>query len=39
MLIYDKSKLTEQAKELGFLTAPFEKMNRLIEILRFLNET
>jgi len=36
---YDKAVLTEQARQLGFLTAPFEKMSRLAEILRFLNET
>jgi len=36
---YDKSILTGQARLLGFLTAPFEKMIRLVEILRFLNET
>jgi predicted nucleotidyltransferase component of viral defense system len=36
---YDKAVLTEQARRLGFLTAPFEKMTRLNEILRFLNES
>jgi len=37
MPTYDKVVLTEQARSLGFLTAPFEKMTRLTEILRFLN--
>jgi len=36
---YDKAVLTGQARQLGFLMAPFEKMTRLAEILRFLNET
>ena len=36
---YDKTVLTEQARRLGFITAPFEKMTRLTEILRFLNDT
>ena len=38
MPIFDKRILTEQAKQLGFLTAPFEKMSRLIEVLHFLND-
>jgi len=38
MPTFDKAVLTEQARRLGFLTAPFEKMTRLTEILRFLNE-
>ena len=36
---YDKAVLTEQARRLGFLTAPFEKMIRLTNILNFLNDT
>ncbi|MCL1810161.1 MAG: nucleotidyl transferase AbiEii/AbiGii toxin family protein [Clostridiales bacterium] len=39
MPTYDKAVLTEQARQLGFLTAPFEKMTRLTDILRFLNES
>ena len=39
MLTYNKAVLTEQARRLGFITAPFEKMTRLTEILRFLNDT
>ena len=39
MPTYDKALFTAQAKRLGFLTAPFEKMSRLTEILRFLNDT
>jgi predicted nucleotidyltransferase component of viral defense system len=39
MPTYDKVVLTEQARRLGFITAPFEKMTRLTEILRFLNGT
>ena len=39
MPTYDKAVLTGQAQRLGFITAPFEKMSRLAEILRFLNET
>ena len=39
MPIYDKAVLTEQARQLGFLTAPFEKMTRLTEILRYLNDS
>ena len=39
MPTFDKAILTEQARWLGFLTAPFEKMTRLTEILRFLNDT
>jgi len=38
MPTFDKRILTEHAKQLGFLTAPFEKMSRLIEVLQFLNE-
>jgi len=38
MPTYDKRVLTKQAQQLGFLTAPFEKMSRLTEILRFMNE-
>jgi predicted nucleotidyltransferase component of viral defense system len=37
MPTYDKAVLHEQAQRLGFISAPFEKMNRLAEILRFLN--
>ena len=37
MPTYDKVVLTEQARRLGFVTASFEKMTRLTEILRFLN--
>jgi len=39
MPTYDKSILTEQARRLGFITSSFEKMMRLTEILRFLNES
>ena len=39
MPTYSKTLLTEQSRLLGFLTAPFEKMIRLSEILRFLNES
>jgi predicted nucleotidyltransferase component of viral defense system len=39
MPIYDKATLTDRVRRLDFLTAPFEKMTRLTEILRFLNET
>ncbi len=35
---YDKVVLTEQARRLGFQTSSFEKVSRLTEILRFLNE-
>jgi predicted nucleotidyltransferase component of viral defense system len=38
MPTYDRVVLTEQARRLGFPAAPFEKMTRLTEILRFLNE-
>jgi len=38
MPTYEKTVLTAQARQLGFLTAPFEKMTRLTEILRFINE-
>jgi hypothetical protein len=34
MPIYDKAVLTEQARRLGFLMAPFEKMTRLTEFLQ-----
>jgi predicted nucleotidyltransferase component of viral defense system len=36
---YDKALLSEQARAFGFLPAPFEKMSRLTEILRFINES
>lgn len=39
MPMYDKAMLAAQARELGFITAQFEKMSRLTEILRLLNET
>ncbi|MDR0324925.1 MAG: nucleotidyl transferase AbiEii/AbiGii toxin family protein [Oscillospiraceae bacterium] len=39
MPMYDKVILTEQARQLGFITASFEKMSRLTEVLRFLNDT
>jgi len=39
MPTYDKTVLAEQSRRLGFLAAPFEKMTRLTEILRFLNES
>ena len=39
MPIYNKVLMTEQARRLGFLTATFEKMTRLTEILRFINES
>ncbi|MDL2294399.1 nucleotidyl transferase AbiEii/AbiGii toxin family protein [Ruminococcaceae bacterium OttesenSCG-928-D13] len=39
MPIYDKGVLAAQARQLGFITAQFEKMSRLTEILQFLNET
>ena len=39
MPTYDKAVLTEQARRLGFITAPFEKMTRLTEILRFMSDT
>jgi len=35
---YDKNTLTEQARKLGFVTTTFEKMTRLTEILRFIND-
>jgi predicted nucleotidyltransferase component of viral defense system len=35
---YNKTLLTEKARQFGFLTAPFEKSTRLIEILSFINE-
>jgi len=38
MPTYDKAVLTEQARQLGFITAPFEKMTRLTEILRFMSD-
>jgi predicted nucleotidyltransferase component of viral defense system len=39
MPMYDKGLLTERARRLGFQTGAFEKVCRLTEILRFLNET
>jgi len=39
MPTYNKVVLTEQAQRLGFQTGAFEKVCRLTEILRFLNET
>jgi predicted nucleotidyltransferase component of viral defense system len=39
MPIYDKAVLGEQARRLGFISASLEKMTRLAEVLRFLNET
>jgi predicted nucleotidyltransferase component of viral defense system len=39
MPTYDKVVLYEQARQLGFIATSFEKMNRLAEILRFLNES
>jgi predicted nucleotidyltransferase component of viral defense system len=39
MLMYDKGLLTEQARRLGFQTGAYEKVCRLTEVLRFLNET
>jgi predicted nucleotidyltransferase component of viral defense system len=39
MPTYDKAVLYEQARRLGFIAASFEKMNRLADILRFLNES
>ena len=36
---YNKALLTEQAKQHGFLTASYEKMSRLTDILKFINET
>jgi len=39
MPIYDKATLTEQARRLSFLTSPYEKMTRLTEVLRFLNDS
>jgi predicted nucleotidyltransferase component of viral defense system len=38
MPIYDKRILSNKARELGFIRDTYEKMTRLIEILRFLNE-
>ncbi len=38
MPIYDKSVLAGQARRLGFQASSFEKVSRLTEILRFLNE-
>jgi predicted nucleotidyltransferase component of viral defense system len=37
--MYDKDILKEQAQKLGFQIGVFEKVCRLIEILRFINET
>jgi predicted nucleotidyltransferase component of viral defense system len=39
MPIYDKAVLGEQARRLGFISSSLEKMTRLAEVLRFLNET
>jgi len=39
MPTYNKTVLAEQSQQLGFLTTPFEKMTRLTEILRFLNDS
>ena len=39
MPTYSKALLTEQAKQYGFLTASYEKMSRLTDILRFINES
>jgi predicted nucleotidyltransferase component of viral defense system len=36
---FDKQTLTAQAKELGFTRGTYEKVSRLIEILRFITET
>ncbi|MDR0851020.1 MAG: nucleotidyl transferase AbiEii/AbiGii toxin family protein [Clostridiales Family XIII bacterium] len=36
---FDKQTLTAQAKELGFTRGTFEKVSRLIEILRFMEST
>jgi predicted nucleotidyltransferase component of viral defense system len=38
MPIFDKILLTEQARRFGFQTAAFEKVTRLVDVLRFLNE-
>ena len=35
---YDKVVITETAQKHGFLTASFEKMTRLMDVLRFINE-
>ena len=37
MLIYSKSELGRKAREFGFVRDAFEKMSRLIEILKFIN--
>jgi len=39
MPIFNKSVLYEQARDLGFIPSQFEKMSRLINILRFLNDS
>jgi predicted nucleotidyltransferase component of viral defense system len=39
MATYDKAMLAKAARELGFTRDTFEKMRRLIEVLRFLNGT
>ena len=39
MPTYNKALLTEQAKQYGFITASFEKMSRLTDILHFINES
>lgn len=36
---YDKVLLAEQAKKYGFQASSFEKVSRLVDILRFMNET
>ena len=39
MPTYNKSIITEQARQFGFIAAPFEKMSRLTDILKFINKT
>ena len=39
MPIYDKSIMAERSRNLGFQAGSFEKICRLSEMLRFLNET
>ncbi len=39
MPTYDKAVLGEQSRRLGFVSASFEKVTRLAEVLRFFNET
>lgn len=36
---YDKIQLSKKAKELGFVRDTFEKVNRLVRILDFINRT